>query len=123
MTAQEKIFKKIFGVEAPKILNFNLDFTLLDSETIGIVYEDLYRNLIFNDETFDLYDEDGEIIGNVKDFEIFESFKEFNECPDCYGEGYYEDDISGQCTKYIGDCCGGCTASVKCECENKPFNF
>ena len=43
--------------------------------------------------------------------------KEEIECPDCEDGAYFED-TSYTCTKYIGDCCGGCGYMKKCEtCE------
>jgi len=42
----------------------------------------------------------------------------FGECPECKGQGTYFEDTSSNCTKYRGDCCGGCGYDVDCEnCE------
>ena len=40
------------------------------------------------------------------------------ECEDCEGEGEIYNDTSRQCTKYIGDCCGGCGYYSPCEACN-----
>lgn len=43
------------------------------------------------------------------------TFKEFNTCPNCDGEGYTEEI---NCKVYSGsDCCGSCYEKVACECE------
>jgi hypothetical protein len=36
-------------------------------------------------------------------------------CKECEGEGTHYVDTSGSCTRYIGDCCGGCGHDVDCE--------
>ena len=41
------------------------------------------------------------------------------ECEDCNGEGYTQEFVG--CSRPASDCCGGCYASVSCECENRFY--
>jgi len=40
---------------------------------------------------------------------------ELIECPECQGEGELWIETRNSCTKYIGDCCGGCGYMEQCE--------
>lgn len=67
--------------------------------------------------------EQGGCLFTTTDLMMYDSFAELNECQDCFGEGFYEADVSYECTTYIGDCCGGCTSEVACECTNRKFEL
>ena len=36
-------------------------------------------------------------------------------CPGCGGEGAIEVSVASQCTRRIGECCGGCTVDEPCK--------
>jgi hypothetical protein len=123
MKTKQQVYKMIFGSDTSEIMDFDLKFEIIDTEQMDVHYQGQTVTLYYDYENNTLFNDEGEIIGSLKDLLVFNNFEVLCECQDCYGEGYYEDDISGQCSKYIGDCCGGCTATVKCDCENKPFNI
>lgn len=123
MKTKQQVYKMIFGVEAPEILDFELKFDIICTEQMNVIYEDQTVTLYYDYDNNTLFNEEGEIIGSLKDLLVFNTFEELCECPNCYGEGSYEDDVTGECTTRISDCCGGCTVTVKCDCENKPFKI
>lgn len=114
---KKKVFlREIFDLDV--FGDYRLEFNKIDSETLEItlICFDEFTKTVCLDEQF-IYDLEGNIITTIETLDKFEEWNEFNLCKDCFGTGYVEIDVSSQCLKYIGDCCGGCTQIVECYCK------
>lgn len=121
MAKVDSLFKKVFGYLPEHFNPKEITFSGNDnSGLLKISYEENSEELLVT-ENNELLNENDEFVIYFSDLYIFPTFEEFNTCPSCNGEGYTEEFIG--CSRPASDCCGGCTAKVECDCEDKPFKI
>lgn len=115
-----EIIEKVIGYNPRKVAKEEVEFTFLSKESLTINYRGMTRDFIV-DSSY-VYEEEGnKILFETSDLMLFPRFEELNECEDCNGQGYTEEFVG--CTKPASECCGGCTANVKCDCENRFYTL
>ena len=122
MTAVD-IIKNVVGRRPRKVANEKVRFFFQSKESLVIEYNGVSKEFqLFDTTWFDINDEEFENpLFETKQLMIFPDFEEQNECEDCHGEGYTEEFIG--CSRPASECCGGCTANVICECENRFYSL
>ena len=121
------IIKHVVKHKLRMVNNEEVEFELDNYGGIIIRYDGSERSFYVDGNEWFVSDvdefEEGGCLFTTTDLMMYDSFAELNECQDCFGEGFYETDVSYECTTYIGDCCGGCTSEVACECTNRRFEL
>jgi hypothetical protein len=84
------------------------------------IKKDEHSHLILNIDCLMLFDDEKEL-GHISELEYYPKFLEFNQCQDCFGEGFIE--VGPMCSKPASMCCGGCYTKIECECDDKLFNY
>ena len=122
---KEKLMSYVLGYKPNYIDENEVQFNFLNEAELEIIWRGISRKFcVYGTEWCPIEQENDEWFDNgycfeTEDLMIFPSFEEQNECEDCNGEGYTQEFVG--CSRPASDCCGGCYASVSCECENRFY--
>jgi hypothetical protein len=114
MAVVEKIFRKVFNYLPDHFNEIEVNFHGYKDE-ICIDYLNDTQCLIVSEDG-EIFNENDEFVGYISDLYYFTNFVEYNQCPDCYDNGYTRSEVYGFDTIESEEI-------EKCSCINRPFNF
>ncbi len=121
------IIKHVVRHKLRMVNNEEVEFELDNYGGIIICYNGSERSFYVDGNEWFASDvdefEEGGCLFTTRDLMIYDAFAELNECQDCFGEGFYEGDLTYCCTKSAENCCGSCSETIVCDCSNRRFEL
>ena len=121
------IIKHVVKHKLRMVNNEEVEFELDNYGGIIISYDGSERSFYCDGNEWFASDvdefEEGGCLFTTTDLMIYDAFAELNECQDCFGEGFYEGDLTYCCTKSAENCCASCSETIVCDCSNRRFEL